>query len=393
MVKTSKDELANDVNEDLVMDPSGFYYMSTVGTKHLRYNVFYPSGDEQVYVPMLDFTMEGNIGRGRDDDHVNELDLIRLALGRDREDPHKRVTTFFFMSPPGLGKTVMGSFLARDFKCPYQVINCVATMTDLDLLGSHVLIGQETIWQDGPLPSIIRATNEHGMGILIINELNALTLNAQIGLNPLLDKQQCVTLALNNNEIVRVEHGAQLLVLASMNPDILGVNEIQDSLRDRCNAVVYMDYPSVDREARLVHDLTGIPEDIATRFCEAIHEGRLLKTRDHQLTKAPSTRGLLDWIRYTRAWGAAVAYELAIVNRYGTTSEERNALRMIARGKNVASITLPEEQTEQRSTTTREVREWAWMLHDQGKPVAEIASLVRRSVSTVHRYLKDRPTT
>ncbi|MFX0102734.1 MAG: AAA family ATPase, partial [Candidatus Hodarchaeota archaeon] len=277
---------------------------------------------------------------------IDEVKMIKKVLRRDKANSSRKRTTVFFMSPPGLGKTVMGAFLAKEYNCPYQIINCVSTMTDLDLLGSHVLIGQETVWQDGPLPSIIRATNENGMGILIINELNALTTNAQIGLNPLLDKQQCVVLTLNNNEVVRLDENAHLLILASMNPDILGVNEIQDSVRDRSNAVIYMDYPSVEKEAWLIHNLTGLPVEIARQFTAIINECRLLKTRDHQVTKAPSTRGLLDWIHYSPILGTEVAFELAIINRYGTTEDERNALRMIAKGKYIANIKVTEDMFE-----------------------------------------------
>ncbi len=270
------------------------------GTKNVVYNVIYPSGDEQEYFAMQEYQSAGHV--------YTEVDVIRRALERDAGNESRRVTTVYFMSPPGLGKTVLGAWLAREYDCPYQVINCVSSMTDLDLLGSHVLVGQETIWQDGPLPSIIRATNEHDMGILIINELNALTTNAQLGLNPLLDKQQCVILTQNNNERVQVQPGAHLLILASMNPDILGVNELQEAVRDRSNMVLFFDYPTVEKEADLVHKLTGLDIQTATRFTSVINECRLLKTRDRQITQAPSTRGLLDWINYAPVIGTEIAF-------------------------------------------------------------------------------------
>ncbi|NMC06187.1 MAG: AAA domain-containing protein [Candidatus Lokiarchaeota archaeon] len=315
-----------------IAEPAKPILTTEFGTKVVMHNVIFPSGDEQDYFPMQEY---------RSGEHVySEVEVIQRALKRDAGDDTRRVTTVYFMSPPGLGKTVLGAWLAREHGCPYQVINCVSSMTDLDLLGSHVLVGQETIWQDGPLPSIIRATNEHGMGILIINELNALTTNAQLGLNPLLDKQQCVILTQNNNERVQVQSGAHLLILASMNPDIMGVNELQDAVRDRSNIVLFFDYPSVEKEADLVHMLTGLDTAIAARFASVINECRLLKTRDRQITQAPSTRGLLDWINYAPVLGTEIAFELAVVNRYGTTEDERNALKMIARGKHIADLVV-----------------------------------------------------
>jgi nitric oxide reductase NorQ protein len=305
------------------------------GTKALEHNVIYPDGKELDYVPMQEYSDGSTV--------FTEVDIIQQAVDRDRSDPARRVTTIYLMSPPGLGKTVLGAYLAREYNCPYQVINCVSSMTDLDLLGSHVLVGQETIWQDGPLPSIIRAANEEGMGILVINELNALTTNAQLGLNPLLDRQQCVVLTLNNNERVAVEEGSHLLIMASMNPDILGVNELQDAIRDRSNIVLYLDYPEVEKEAALISKLTGLDYEVAEQFTCVINECRLLKTRDHQITQAPSTRGLLDWINYSVVVGSEIAFDVAVVNRYGTTEDERNALKMIARGKYITSLKITQD--------------------------------------------------
>ena len=214
------------------------------GMKHLIHNVIYPTGQEQTYFPMLEFKKSNG-------SKLDEVQVIKMALERDINDEMKHVTTFYFLSPPGLGKTVLGGYLAGIYNAPYQIINCVSTFTDLDLLGSHILINQETIWQDGPLPSIIRAANNTGIGILIINELNALTLNAQIALNPLLDKQECVIITQNNNEAVKIGRNSHLLVLATMNPDVMGVNELQDSIRDRSNIVIYMDYPTIEKETQL----------------------------------------------------------------------------------------------------------------------------------------------
>ncbi|HME56191.1 MAG TPA: AAA family ATPase [Candidatus Lokiarchaeia archaeon] len=365
-------------------------------TRNLKYNVIYPSGDEQEYLPMLSFD--------NGDSTLTEIDIILKAIEQDRSMKNKNVTTFYFMSPPGLGKTVLGAHLARLINCPYQIVNCVSTINDLDLLGSFVLIGQETVWQDGPLPSIIRATNENGTGILIINELNALSLNAQIALNPLMDKQQCVVLTLNNNEIVKVQSDAHLLIIASMNPDILGVNELQDSVRDRSNAVIYMDYPSVDKEADLVSKLVDIHPAIARQFADVISECRLLKTRDHKITKAPSTRGLLDWINYSRVWGVETAYKLTIVNRYGTTEDERNALFVIGKGKYIAGITVSPglgedggvhfvtESIDDHSSTPAimksRVQRQAYEMHNEGIDVNTIAKALGRSRTSIYRYIR-----
>jgi hypothetical protein len=298
-----------------------------------KYSVIYPDGSEPIYYPVLEFM-------GPSSTKINELDLIRLALEIDCQREDKRVTTFYFFSPPGLGKTVMGTFLARMLNCPYQIINCVSSMIDLDLLGSHILIGDHTKWQDGPLPSIIRATNESGLGVLLINELNALTVNAQMALNPLLDRLEGVVLTQNNNELVKVNGDSHLLVIATMNPDVLGINELQDSVRDRASAIVSMGYPSIEKESELINNIIGLPLEWCTKYCEVISECRRAKIVDKTITKAPSTRALIDWVNYTPVWGPLLAFELTIANRYcsGIDVEEKEVLMSIARGKNRCKV-------------------------------------------------------
>ena len=303
----------------------------------LSFNVIFPSDKDPIYFPLLEFESSSK-------EKINELEVIRRAVERDRHSGTKHVTTFYFFSPPGLGKTVMGGFLANCYKCPYQIVNCVSSMIDLDLLGSQILVGENTVWQDGPVASIIRATNQYSMGVLIINELNALTVNAQMALNPLLDRQEGVILTQNNNEFVRIENHAHLLIIASMNPDVLGINDLQDSVRDRASAILSMSYPTPEKEAWLIQRLTGIEEDLALKYSEVIAECRRANLVDKTISKAPSTRALIDWINYSNVWGPMLAFELTIANRYcaGINMEESQILMRIAKGKGVNKWKLPE---------------------------------------------------
>ncbi|WP_371803849.1 AAA family ATPase [Candidatus Lokiarchaeum ossiferum] len=303
----------------------------------LNFAVILPSENDPIYFPIMEFESSSRA-------KINELELIRRAIERDRNSGTKHVTTFYFFSPPGLGKTVMGGFLAKCYKCPYQIVNCVSSMIDLDLLGSQILVGENTVWQDGPITSIIRATNQYSMGILIINELNALTVNAQMALNPLLDRQEGVVLTQNNNEFVKMENHAHLLIIASMNPDVLGINDLQDSVRDRASAILSMNYPTIEKEAWLIQRLTSINEEWATKYCEVIAECRKANIVDKTISKAPSTRALIDWINYSTVWGPFLAFELTIANRYcaGINMDEAQILLRIASGKGVKKWKLPE---------------------------------------------------
>lgn len=305
----------------------------------LPYNVIYPKENQQIYYPVLEFEGENNV-------IINELEIIRLAVERDRLIGIKHVLTFYFFSPPGLGKTVLGGYLAACYKCPYQIINCVNSMIDLDLLGSQILVGESTKWQDGPIPSIIRAANHNNMAILIINEFNALTVNAQMALNPLLDKQEGVILTQNNNEFVNLSDDSQLLIIATMNPDVMGINDLQASVRDRASAIIEMTYPSLEKESWLIQQLTGLDEKWALMYCEVIAECRRAKFVDNTVTKAPSTRAIIDWINYSFVWGPMLSFKLTIANRYcaGNSEVEKKILIRIATGKGVSKWKIPKDE-------------------------------------------------
>ena len=343
--KNDKDKASFSVipspEKHLIKENPKFHLENKISTtqKALPYNVIYPKENQQIYYPVLEFEGENKV-------KINELEIIRLAVERDRLSGIKHVLTFYFFSPPGLGKTVLGGYLAACYKCPYQIINCVNSMIDLDLLGSQILIGESTKWQDGPIPSIIRAANHSKMAILIINELNALTVNAQMALNPLLDKQEGVILTQNNNEFVNLSEDSQLLIIATMNPDVMGINDLQASVRDRASAIIEMTYPSLEKESWLIQQLTGLDEKWALMYCEVIAECRRAKFVDNTVTKAPSTRAIIDWINYSIVWGPMLSFKLTIANRYcaGNNEMEKKILIRIATGKGVPKWKFPKDE-------------------------------------------------
>lgn len=311
--------------------------------RHLKYNVIYPNKDQQDYFPMLSL---GVI----DGKEVNEIDIIRSGIDRDRKDKRKHITVIYLTGPPGVGKTTLGMSLAKEFECPCQIVNCVGTMTDLDLLGSWVMIKKEMVWQDGPLSAIVRATNDDAIahpehtcnGVLLLEDLTALRMSAQFALHPLLDRRESVVLTICNNEVIKVADNAHLLILASYNPDILGVNDLEGAVRDRPDAFIEFDYPDPKKEAKLINFITGLDEEIALKFCNIISECRKLKEQA-VISLAPSTRPLLNWIEYTSHWGIEIAFQLTVVNKYGKDAIQKKALMQIAKSQHLENIMLPKE--------------------------------------------------
>ncbi len=72
---------------------------------------------------------------------------------------------------------------------------------------------------------------------------------------------------------------------------------------------------------------------------------------------------ILDWINYSSKLGTNIAFQLNIVNKYGSSEEERNEKNMLL--------------------------DRVFDLYSTGKKVPEIAVIVGKSERTVYRYLKE----
>ena len=59
--------------------------------------------------------------------------------------------------PTGCGKTRFVEHMAWRLKRPLVTVACHDDLTTADLVGRYLIIGDETVWMDGPLTAAVRA--------------------------------------------------------------------------------------------------------------------------------------------------------------------------------------------------------------------------------------------
>jgi hypothetical protein len=245
-------------------------------------------------------TRRGLLFELRDAFIQNRKNVIR---GRDP-------TNFLIQGPPGTGKTRGVKAFCAETGLPYWYIN-----GDPDMMGKEELLGrfkqetdpetgeQEWVWHDGKIPKAAR----YG-GVLMIDEFTLLPPEVQMILHPLLDAERKVDLTNQNGEIIRAH--PDLFIVASCNPSEFaqGVDDISEPVRSRFARKLFMDYPPLDAEMKIVKmsleltdDELEIPEDPTydtaggeygpeiQKFLKTVREMRGMR-RSGQLNYVPTIR-------------------------------------------------------------------------------------------------------
>ena len=183
----------------------------------------------------------------------NNLDYLVSHMAQDNPTP------LCFVGPKGTGKTLVIAHFASENKIPIIQYDCSENTRKGDLIGRYILRGEETGYQLGVLPTAIEVANEVGRTILVLEELNALAPNMQKQLNQLLDWRRHVFA--DNGKTYTLNHGAKLLVCATMNPSTYGgVFELNEDLISRW-AQIWVEFPS-EKEERSIVDLNGFKSEL-----------------------------------------------------------------------------------------------------------------------------------
>ncbi|MBC7254323.1 MAG: CbbQ/NirQ/NorQ/GpvN family protein [Actinobacteria bacterium] len=191
--------------------------------------------------------------------------------------------------PTGCGKTrfleYMSWILGREEGEPLPLITvaCHEDLTAGDLVGRYILVGEETVWVDGPLTAAVKAG-----AICYLDEVVEARKDTLVLIHPLADHRRILPLE-KKGCLVRA-HPRFLLVI-SYNPGYQSMlKDLKISTRQRFAAIDFS-YPPREVETRIIAGEAGVEEDLAWEL--ALLGERARNLVEPGMEEGPSTRLLI----------------------------------------------------------------------------------------------------
>lgn len=246
------------------------------------------------------------------------------ALGPEREVFRLAYTQrlpLLLKGPTGCGKSRFVEAMAAELRCPLITVACHDETSAADLLGRFLVVGGDTVWQDGP---VTRAARQGA--ILYLDEIAEAREDVIVVLHPLSDHRRELYVD-RQNETVKAAPGFMLVV--SFNPGYRhNLKELKPSTRQRFVGLSFS-YPEAAIEAEIIQAESGVDAGIARRLVALA--GKVRSLEELTLSETVSTRLLVGAAVLVRAGLAPrLACEVAIAQPLTDDAVTLQALRDLA---------------------------------------------------------------
>ena len=219
--------------------------------------------------------------------------------------------------PTGCGKTRFVEHMAWHLKRPLGTVAGHDDLTTADLVGRYLIVGDETVWMDGPLTAAVRAG-----AICYLDEIVEARKDTTVVIHPLTDSRRALPVEKHGEYI---EAPPDFMLVISYNPGYQSVlKEMKPSTRQRFVALDF-DYPEAGTEARIVAHEGGVDDDTAKKLVKLGSLTRKLKGAG--LDEGAGTRLLVHAAQLIAAGMApAIACTAAIARPLADEADTRDAL-------------------------------------------------------------------
>lgn len=237
---------------------------------------------------------------------INHVDDI---LTQNNYIPDDNIITVVFLAlslkkpvliegPPGTGKTELSKAISKAFERDFFRIQCYEGITFEQIVGewnyqkqllslemSKIKKTEDDVFQDEffikrPLLSAFMNKNP---SVILIDEIDKADEEVESFLLQALGEKQITV-----NDLGTFELQNDLMVIMTSNSQ----RQLLDETKDRC-LYLYIDYPTFEREVEIVK--SHVP-DASLKLVKSVVKA-IQKIRKLNLTKNPSIRATVDWVR------------------------------------------------------------------------------------------------
>jgi nitric oxide reductase NorQ protein len=219
--------------------------------------------------------------------------------------------------PTGCGKTRFVEHMAWKLGRPLVTVACHDDLTTADLVGRYLIVGDETVWLDGPLTAAVRAG-----AICYLDEIVEARKDTTVVIHPLTDSRRALPVEKRGEYLTAPP---DFMLVISYNPGYQSVlKEMKPSTRQRFVAVDF-DYPQAEVEARIVAHEGGVDAATAGRLVKL--GGLTRKLKGAGLDEGAGTRLLVHAAQLiARGMHPTAACTAAIARPLADEPDTRNAL-------------------------------------------------------------------
>jgi len=282
-------------------------------------------------------TLDTRDGRDRSavEAHGLETEPYYLPIGDEVEvfrAAYEARLPVLLKGPTGCGKTRFVEYMAyqiyrdtasashAEVPTPLITVACHEDLSSTDMVGRYLLVGDETVWIDGPLTRAVRSG-----AICYMDEVVEARKDTTVLIHALTDHRRI--LPIEKQGVILNAHEHFLLVL-SYNPGYQSVlKDLKPSTRQRFVSLEF-DYPPAEHEARIIAHESGVDSDMAADL--AALGAKVRRLRQHGFEEGVSTR-LLVYAGQLMARGISVhrACDVAISRAITDDAEVQRAVAEI----------------------------------------------------------------
>lgn len=200
---------------------------------------------------------------------------------------------------------------------PLITVACHEDLSATDLVGRYLLVGEETVWIDGPLTRAVRTG-----AICYLDEIVEARKDTTVLIHSLTDHRRILPIEKRSTILQAHEH---FLLVLSYNPGYQSVlKDLKPSTRQRFVSLEF-DYPPPEQEARIIAHESGVDAEIAADL--AALGAKVRHLRHHGFEEGVSTR-LLVYAAQLMARGLSVqrACDVAICRAITDDTEVQRAV-------------------------------------------------------------------